>query len=161
MTVVGHFLQPYIIHHPTPFSLFLWQFIFLYHYESSTIYFFSFFFSFILFQCLNIRGITPHDKLPSLSIVLFNYHTLPGAACMAISIWQSPNPPFSLPHCLNSSPTGLLAFPWEQNTTPLNKHFYLSVSAATRRLLLLAKPSVFFPQTSQHIWHPFWLFSWL
>lgn len=59
---------------------------------------------------------------------LFTHQTLSSTACMAVSIWQSPNPPFSLPHCLNSSPTGLLAFPQEQSTGPVSKHFCPSVS---------------------------------
>lgn len=68
------------------------------------------------------------ENFPSPLGLLFTHQTLSGPACMAVSIWQSPNPPFSLPHCLNSSPTGLLAFPWEQSTGPLSKHFFPSVS---------------------------------
>ena len=57
----------------------------------------------------------------------FTHQTLSSAACVAVSISQSPNPPFSLPRCLNSSPTGLPAFPREQSTAPVSKHFYPSV----------------------------------
>lgn len=73
---------------------------------------------------------------------------------MAVSIWRSPNPPFSLPQCLNSSPTGLPAFPCEQSTDPLSKHFYPSVLAATRRQLpsLTCKaPSNFIPNLTTHL----------
>lgn len=77
-----------------------------------------------------INAVVSHLMVKALSPLglLFTHQTLSSTACMAVSIWQSPNPPFSLPHCLNSSPTGLLAFPWEQSTGPLSKHFSPSVS---------------------------------
>lgn len=77
-----------------------------------------------------INAVVSHLMVNALSPLglLFTHQTLSSTACMAVSIWQSPNPPFSLPHCLNSSPTGLLAFPWEQSTGPLSKHFSPSVS---------------------------------
>lgn len=78
----------------------------------------------------HINAVVSHLMINFLSPLglLFTHQTLSSTACMAVSIWQSPNPSFSLPHCLNSSPTGLLAFPWEQSTGPLSKHFCPSVS---------------------------------
>lgn len=110
-------------------------------------------------------GMTPDDEVPE--SLRSPIHSLDRFQCMSISILQTPKPLFSLPHCLNSPPIGLLAFPWEQSTATVSKLIYASVSSSHNKnsFPYSWSPPVTLPQTVDILYDSFptlknyiWLF---